>query len=188
MSPASRGAHLSQIGRTVALLSSHASFGDLVALMKPRVMSLVVFTALVGVIGWAWSPPSTHRLRHASLHYRGRRRRGRAQHVVRRRYRPIDDPYRQASDSARPYIARRSARVRAGSCGVFYCRPAFCGQPAAAALLAFTILFYVVVYTMWLKRQTPQNIVVGGAAGAFPPVIGWVAATGRIGWSRSFCS
>jgi heme o synthase len=52
---------------------------------------------------------------------------------------------------------------------------------AAAALLAFTIFFYVVVYTMWLKRQTPQNIVIGGAAGAFPPVIGWVAATGRIG-------
>src|SRR5260370_14343896 len=52
---------------------------------------------------------------------------------------------------------------------------------AAAALLAFTIFFYVVVYTIWLKRQTPQNIVIGGAAGAFPPVIGWVAATGRIG-------
>src|SRR5262249_34670525 len=51
----------------------------------------------------------------------------------------------------------------------------------AAALLAFTIFFYVVVYTMWLKRQTPQNIVIGGAAGAFPPVIGWVSATGRIG-------
>src|SRR5260370_7781833 len=52
---------------------------------------------------------------------------------------------------------------------------------AAAALLAFTIFFYVVVYTMWLKRRTPQNIVIGGAAGAFPPVIGWVAATGGIG-------
>ena len=51
----------------------------------------------------------------------------------------------------------------------------------AAALLAFTIFFYVVVYTMWLKRQTPQNIVIGGAAGALPPVIGWVAATGEIG-------
>jgi len=51
----------------------------------------------------------------------------------------------------------------------------------AAALLAFTIFFYVVVYTIWLKRQTPQNIVIGGAAGALPPVIGWVAATGEIG-------
>jgi heme o synthase len=50
----------------------------------------------------------------------------------------------------------------------------------AAALLAFTIFFYVVVYTMWLKRATPQNIVIGGAAGAFPPMIGWAAATGGI--------
>jgi protoheme IX farnesyltransferase len=52
---------------------------------------------------------------------------------------------------------------------------------AAAALLAFTIFFYVVVYAMWLKRSTPQNIVIGGAAGAFPPVIGWVAVTGSVG-------
>ena len=51
----------------------------------------------------------------------------------------------------------------------------------AAALLAFTIFFYVVVYTVWLKRYTPQNIVIGGAAGALPPVIGWAAATGDIG-------
>ena len=50
----------------------------------------------------------------------------------------------------------------------------------AAALLAFTIFFYVVVYTMWLKRRTPQNIVIGGAAGALPPVIGWAAASGEI--------
>ena len=50
----------------------------------------------------------------------------------------------------------------------------------AAALLAFTIFFYVVVYTMWLKRSTPQNIVIGGAAGALPPVIGWAAATGTV--------
>jgi protoheme IX farnesyltransferase len=50
----------------------------------------------------------------------------------------------------------------------------------AAALLAFTIFFYVVVYTMWLKRSTPQNIVIGGAAGSFPPMIGWAAASGGI--------
>jgi len=51
----------------------------------------------------------------------------------------------------------------------------------AAAVLAISILFYVVVYTMWLKRRTPQNIVIGGAAGAFPPIIGWAAVTGHIG-------
>ena len=50
----------------------------------------------------------------------------------------------------------------------------------AAALLAFTIAFYVLVYTMWLKRRTPQNIVIGGAAGAFPPMIGWAAVTGSV--------
>ena len=50
----------------------------------------------------------------------------------------------------------------------------------AAGLLAFTIFFYAVIYTMWLKRWTPQNIVIGGAAGAFPPMIGWVAATGQL--------
>ena len=53
---------------------------------------------------------------------------------------------------------------------------------AAATFLAFTITFYVVVYTMWLKRRTPQNIVIGGAAGAFPPAIAWVAAGGPVGW------
>ena len=52
----------------------------------------------------------------------------------------------------------------------------------AAELLALTIGFYVFVYTIWLKRRTPQNIVIGGAAGAFPPMIGWAAVTGDIGW------
>jgi protoheme IX farnesyltransferase len=51
----------------------------------------------------------------------------------------------------------------------------------AAGWLAFSIFFYVAIYTMWLKRRTPQNIVIGGAAGAFPPVIGWAAATGDVG-------
>jgi protoheme IX farnesyltransferase len=53
-------------------------------------------------------------------------------------------------------------------------------NPVAALLLAFTIFFYVAIYTMWFKRRTPQNIVIGGAAGAFPPMIGWVAATGDL--------
>src|SRR4029077_20970005 len=52
----------------------------------------------------------------------------------------------------------------------------------AAQLLALTILFYIFVYTIWLKRKTPQNIVIGGAAGAFPPLIGWAAVTGDVGW------
>ena len=58
----------------------------------------------------------------------------------------------------------------------------------AAALLAVSILFYVLVYTVWLKRRTAQNIVIGGAAGAFPPLIGWVAATGDVARCRCCCS
>ena len=59
----------------------------------------------------------------------------------------------------------------------------------AAVLLAFTIFFYAVVYTMWLKRSTPQNIVIGGAAGAFPPMIGWAARDRvRWAWKASCCS
>jgi heme O synthase-like polyprenyltransferase len=54
----------------------------------------------------------------------------------------------------------------------------------AGGLLAFTIFFYAVIYTMWLKRSTPQNIVIGGAAGAFPPMIGWAAVTGSIARKR----
>ena len=57
----------------------------------------------------------------------------------------------------------------------------------AAALLAFTIFFYVVVYSMWLKRWTPQNIVIGGAAGAFPPIIGWAAVTAGLRSKRWRC-
>jgi protoheme IX farnesyltransferase len=57
---------------------------------------------------------------------------------------------------------------------------AFATNYLAAGVLAFSILFYVVVYTMWLKRRTSQNIVIGGAAGAFPPLIGWAAVTGDI--------
>jgi heme o synthase len=77
------------------------------------------------------------------------------------------------------YRARKRSRFVLAACSIAVL--GFAVNIAAAALLAFTIFFYVVVYTMWLKRQTPQNIVIGGAAGALPPVIGWVATTGRIG-------
>src|SRR5262247_1937083 len=91
-----------------------------------------------------------------------------------------------ARTAMRPIPRGRVSRAEALAFGLVLaaCSVAVLGfavNVAAAALLAFTIFFYVVVYTMWLKRQTPQNIVIGGAAGAFPPVIGWVAATGRIG-------
>ena len=180
MSPASHDAHTSQIGRTVALLRSHASFGDLVALMKPRVMSLVVFTALVGLlvapgrldplIGFVALLCITAGAGAAGLNM----------------WYDADIDALMARTAMRPILCGRVSRAEALTFGLMLaaCSVAVLGLAvniAAATLLAFTIFFYVVVYTMWLKRRTPQNIVIGGAAGAFPPVIGWVAATGRIG-------
>src|SRR5262249_9571402 len=91
-----------------------------------------------------------------------------------------------ARTAGRPIPRGKVSRVEALVFGVVLAACAvavlaFAVDVKAAAMLAFTIFFYVVVYTVWLKRQTPQNIVIGGAAGALPPVIGWIAATGRIG-------
>jgi heme o synthase len=182
MSPASHGADLSQIGRTVALLrSSHASFGDLVALMKPRVMSLVVFTALVGLLV---APGHLDPLLGfvALLCITA----GAGGAGVLNMWYDADIDALMTRTAMRPIPRGRVSRAEALAFGLVLatCSIAALGfvvNIAAAALLAFTIFFYVVVYTMWLKRRTPQNIVIGGAAGAFPPVIGWVAATGRIG-------
>ena len=104
-----------------------------------------------------------------------------AQYVVRRRHRRCDGSHVEAPDSA-----RQDSRTEALAFGLILAGSAVTLLACAvnvqtAALLAFTIFFYVVVYTMWLKRRTPQNIVIGGAAGALPPVIGWAAATGAIG-------
>jgi len=181
MSPASHGARMSQIGRTVALLRSHASFGDLVALMKPRVMSLVVFTALVGLLV---APGRLDPLIGfvALLCITG----GAGAAGALNMWYDADIDALMARTAMRPIPRGRVSRAEALTFGLVLaaCSVAVLGfavNIAAAALLAFTIFFYVVVYTMWLKRRTPQNIVIGGAAGAFPPVIGWVAANGGIG-------
>ena len=169
---------MSQIGRTVALLRSHASFGDLVALMKPRVMSLVVFTALVGLLV---APGRLDPLIGfvALLCITG----GAGAAGALNMWYDADIDALMASTAMRPIPRGRVSRAEALTFGLVLaaCSVAVLGfavNLAAAALLAFTIFFYVVVYTMWLKRRTPQNIVIGGAAGAFPPVIGWVAANG----------
>ena len=181
MSPASQGADLSQIGRTVPLQRSHASFGDLVALMKPRVMSLVVFTALVGLLV---APGHLDPLIGfvALLCITA----GAGAAGVLNMWYDADIDAVMTRTAMRPIPRGRVSRAEALAFGLMLAAGSiavlgFAVNIAAAALLAFTIFFYVVVYTMWLKRQTPQNIVIGGAAGAFPPVIGWVAATGRIG-------
>jgi protoheme IX farnesyltransferase len=172
---------MSQIGRTVGLLRSHASFGDLVALMKPRVMSLVVFTALVGLLV---APGHLDPLIGfvALLCITA----GAGAAGVLNMWYDADIDALMARTAMRPIPRGRVSRAEALAFGLMLaaCSVAVLGLAvsiAAATLLAFTIFFYVVVYTMWLKRQTPQNIVIGGAAGALPPVIGWVAATGRIG-------
>ena len=181
MSPASQGADLSQIGRTVPLQRSHASFGDFVALTKPRVMSLVVFTALVGLLV---APGHLEPLIGfvALLCITA----GAGAAGVLNMWYDADIDAVMTRTAMRPIPRGRVSRAEALAFGLMLSAGSiavlgFAVNIAAAALLAFTIFFYVVVYTMWLKRQTPQNIVIGGAAGAFPPVIGWVAVTGRIG-------
>jgi heme o synthase len=159
---------------------SLAGVEDYLALLKPRVMSLVVFTALVGllvapghlhpVIGFtallciaigAGASGALNMWYDADIDAVMTRTSGRA--IPRGRVAPGE-------------ALAFGAVLAAFSVGVLGLLVSW----AAAALLAFTIFFYVVVYTAWLKRSTPQNIVIGGAAGAFPPVIGWVATTGGI--------
>src|SRR6266849_5154621 len=181
MSPAIQGADLSQIGRTVPLQRSHASFGDFVALMKPRVMSLVVFTALVGLL----VAPGHLDPRIGFVALLCITAGAGAAGVLNMWY-DADIDAVMTRTAMRPIPRGRVSRAEALAFGLMLAAGSiavlgFAVNIAAAALLAFTIFFYVVVYTMWLKRRTPQNIVIGGAAGAFPPVIGWVAATGRIG-------
>jgi heme o synthase len=181
MSLASEGAGLT--GSSAAWADrqpSIASVGDYVALMKPRVMSLVVFTALVGlmiapghihpIIGFtallciavgAGAAGALNMWYDADIDAV----------MTRTSRRPI--PRGRVAPGEALAFGMVLAAFAVGVLGVLV-------SWLAAALLAFTIFFYVVVYTVWLKRTTPQNIVIGGAAGAFPPVIGWAAATGAI--------
>jgi protoheme IX farnesyltransferase len=158
-----------------------ARFGDFVALMKPRVMLLAVFTALVGFMIAPGHPDPLH----ASIAILAIAAGGGAAGVLNMWYEADIDAV-MTRTAMRPIPRGRISRVEA----LLFGAALACGAVAvlgfalnvvAAALLAFAIIFYVVVYTMWLKRRTPQNIVVGGAAGALPPVIGWTAATGSIG-------
>ena len=157
-----------------------ASFGDYVALLKPRVMSLVVFTALVGLVV---APVGMHPIEaFASILFIAL---GAGASGALNMWYDADIDVVMKRTRGRPVP---SGKVRAdealaiglGLSGISVVMLALAANIAASALLAFTIFFYAVVYTMWLKRSTPQNIVIGGAAGAFPPMIGWVAATGSV--------
>ncbi len=157
-----------------------AEFRDFVALLKPRVMSLVVFTAFVGL--WV-APVDVHPfITFCSVLFIALG--GGASGALNMWYdADIDAVMRRTQ--GRPIPAGRIEGGAALSLGLILAGLSvmMLGLAAnwfAAGFLAFTIFFYAVVYTIWLKRWTPQNIVIGGAAGAFPPMIGWACATGGI--------
>jgi protoheme IX farnesyltransferase len=159
---------------------SLASASDYFALMKPRVMSLVVFTALTGI---AVAPGHVHPVIGFTALLCIAVGAGAA--GVLNMWYDADIDAQMTRTARRPLPLGRIQPAEALTFGILL--TAFSVMTLglmvnafAALLLAFTIFFYAVVYTMWLKRWTPQNIVIGGAAGAFPPVIGWVAVTGSI--------
>src|SRR5215475_7332576 len=152
-----------------------------VALMKPRVMSLAVFTAFVGM---AIAPGQLDPLL-ASVAICAIAAGAGAAGVL-NMWGDADIDAVMTRTARRPIPRGEISRAEALIFGLILACSAVAVLALAlniyaAVLLAFAIFFYVVVYTMWLKRQTPQNIVIGGAAGALPPVIGWAAVTGSIG-------
>lgn len=157
-----------------------AGFGDYVSLLKPRVMSLVVFTAFVGL----WIAPVHMNPFVAFCCVLFIALGGGASGALNMWYDSDIDAVMKRTRS-RPIPAGLIDRNEALAIGLFLSGLSvmMLGLAAnwfAAGFLAFTIFFYVVIYTMWLKRSTPQNIVIGGAAGSFPPMVGWACATGSI--------
>jgi len=164
------------------LAAPAAAVADYVEILKPRVMSLVVFT---GVVGLALAPGHLHPLLAAVAILCIAVGAGAAGAINMWYDRDIDAVMRRTAD--RPLPAGRMLPGEALGFGIALGVGAvlmmgLAVNAVAAELLALTIAFYVFVYTIWLKRRTPQNIVIGGAAGAFPPMIGWAAVTGDIGW------
>jgi protoheme IX farnesyltransferase len=153
---------------------------DFVALLKPRVMTLVVFS---GAVGLFVAPGALHPLLAVVAILCIAVGSGAAGAINMWYERDIDAVMARTSD--RPLPAGRVAPGDALGFAIVLAAAsvvlmAFATTVVAAGLLALAILFYVFVYTVWLKRRTPQNIVIGGAAGAFPPMIGWAAVTGDV--------
>jgi len=162
-------------------LADHWSVSDFVALTKPRVMMLAVFTALVGLSSAPvrLDPLTTLAAVLAIAAGAG------AAGVLNMWY-DADIDAIMSRTAMRPIPRGKVSRFEALILGLILggfavVVLALATNFTAAALLACTILFYIVVYTAWLKRATRQNIVIGGAAGALPPVIGWAAGTGAVG-------
>ena len=161
-------------------MSLPADWRDLFALTKPRVMSLVVFTALCGLLA---APGSVHPVLAFSSILAIALGAGASGALNQWCEATIDAKMKRTAN--RPLPAGRLDRQTALQFGVGLAAFSvflmlFAANWQAAVLLTVSILFYVFIYTMWLKPRTPQNIVIGGAAGAFPPLIGWVAATGSV--------
>jgi protoheme IX farnesyltransferase len=159
---------------------SEAEVGDYIALLKPRVMSLVVFTALVGLV---IAPVYVHPIVAFTAIL--------CIAVGAGASGALNMAYESDIDALMTRTANRPiprGRITPGEAYAFGITLAFFSVMTlgtlvnwvAGALLAFTIFFYAVVYTIWLKRWTAQNIVIGGAAGALPPVVAWAAATGSL--------
>ena len=162
-------------------LPHEAGFGDYVQLLKPRVMSLVVFTAFVGLMV---APVRLHPVESfAAILFIAL---GAGASGALNMWWDADIDAVMKRTRGRPVPSGRIPAGEAMMLGlalsfISVMMLALAANVAAGLLLAFTIFFYAVIYTMGLKRWTPQNIVIGGAAGAFPPMIGWVAATGHVG-------
>ncbi len=157
-----------------------ASLADYIALLKPRVMSLVVFTGFAGLY---LAPGTLHPVLALTAIVCIAVAAGASAALNMWYERDIDA--RMARTRNRPVPAGRIDPGAALGFGVILavgsvCLMGLAVNLAAAALLALTVACYVFVYTIWLKRRTPQNIVIGGAAGALPPVIGWAAVTGGV--------
>lgn len=168
------------IERRALTSSAGGSVGDFIALMKPRVMSLVIFTALTGLV----LAPGTLHPALAVIALLCIAVGAGASGALNMWY-DADIDARMQRTAARPIPRGRVTAEEALTFGVILSIGSVLTLGlivnwVAGALLALTIAFYIFVYTMWLKRRTPQNIVIGGAAGAFPPMIGWAAVTGSV--------
>ena len=166
--------------RTESLTASTGEARDFFALLKPRVMSLVIFTGLAGIVA---APGDIHPLRAFTALLCIAVAAG-ASGCLNMAY-DSDIDRLMTRTATRPIPRGLVTADEALTFGVVLSLGSVITLGvlinwAAAALLALTIGFYLFIYTMWLKRRTPQNIVIGGAAGAFPPMIGWAAATGSV--------
>ena len=165
---------------TSPALQTEAKFKDFIALLKPRVMMLVVFTAFVGLIS---APTQLHPFLVLVATVCIATGGGAAGALNMWWDADIDKVMKRTQNRPIPSgkVTPEEAKIVGFTLSGFSVMLlGLATNWYAAALLAFTIFFYIVVYTIWLKRLTPHNIVIGGAAGAFPPVIGWVCVTGSL--------